>query len=119
MLFIGSRNPPVIQAKPDSEEFSSSNVTVVIEVTNETRPEASYIVNVLPNMEEMQLFIEPEDVEIQLSVLYNIQYYISVTATICGHRYESSNTIALYYGELTVYKEAEYLGTSTFYHACS
>ena len=74
---------------------------MVIEVTNETRPEASYFVNVLPNMEEMQ-FIEPEDVETQLSVLYNIQYYVSVTATICGHRYESSNTIALYYGELTV-----------------
>ena len=92
---------------------------MVIEVTNETRPEASYFVNILPNMEEMQ-FIEPEDVETQLSVLYNIQYYVSVTATICGHRYESSNTIALYYGELTV-KEAEYLGTSTFYHmhACS
>ena len=71
-----------------------------MELTNETRPEATYDVSVLPRVEEMQFIaIGPEDNEIQLTVLYNVPYYVSVTATTCGYRDETSNTIALYYSE--------------------
>ena len=102
LKIVDSSSPPVIQAKPDSEQFSNNNVTVVIELTNKTRPKAPYVVTVVPREEEMQyaqLIIGSEDTEIQLTVLYNVQYNVSVTAIICGHRHESSNKIALHYGE--------------------
>ena len=69
-----------------------------MELTNKTRPEASYDVSVLPRVEGMQ-FIGPEDNEIQLTVLYNMPYYVSVTATTCGYRHETSNMVALYYSK--------------------
>ena len=71
-----------------------------MELTNKTRPEASYDVSVLSDVEGMQFIaIGPEDNEIQLTVLYNVPYYVSVTATTCGYRHETSNMVALYYSE--------------------
>lgn len=82
-----------------SEEFGADNVTVTVEWTQEEG--AIYRIIIVP--QEPMTFTG--DSSIQLTLLYNINYSVSVAAALpC--QYQAHGHIMLFYGELVEMKYA-------------
>ena len=81
--------------RPDMNHFGNDNFTVTLE-WSQTSGE-TYLVATTP---EAVYTSFTTNTSVQLVMLYNTQYNVTVTATLCGHR--STTNIITYYGNSIV-----------------
>ena len=74
-------NAPGVAIRPDMTHFGNNNFTLTLEwphFSSET-----YSVATIPETLHINF---TTNTSVQLVILYNIQYNVTVTATLCGHR---------------------------------
>ena len=79
------------------EEYSANNVTVILEWTREEG--VLYNINIIPQIPIAFIGNRNQSTSVQLTVLYNTEYIVSVEAALpCQN--QSSNHVQLFYGEI-------------------
>jgi hypothetical protein len=77
--------------RPDTTHFGNDNFTVTLEWSQFSSE--TYSVATVPESEHVSFTMITS---VQLVLLYNTQYNVTVTATLCGHR--NPTNLVIYYG---------------------
>ena len=77
-----------------SEEFRADDITVTLELSGESR--VPYSVSVVPQVD----VVVTGSTIVQLTVLYNIQYNVSIATSLCEQSYRYTTVHRLVYGKL-------------------
>ena len=85
-------NTPEVIIKTDMIHFGNDNFTVTLEWSQFSGE--TYSVATVPEAVHTSFI---GSTSVQLVMLYNTQYNVNVTATLCGHR-NSTGNLTIYYG---------------------
>ena len=85
-------NTPEVIVRPDMIYFGNDNFTVTLEWSQFSGER--YIVATVPEAVHTSFTMSTS---VQLVMLYNTQYNVSITAILCGHR-NATGKLMIYYG---------------------
>ena len=89
--------PPDVTIRGNSEFFGPEDYMIILEWTKVDT--VSYCISIYPQDFATIMWL-PGRTSIQVTVSYNIQYNVSVEATLCGH-HNKTTVFELHYGKYT------------------